>query len=74
MAHGVRDVAAQGIEVFQRRGRQLQLKRTDGARQIQIAVVQMGGIPGVSMTRTAAPQPTRKPTVASANGLGKRKA
>jgi hypothetical protein len=41
---------------------------------VQIAVVQMGGIPGVSMTRTAAPQPTRKPTVASANGLGKRKA
>jgi hypothetical protein len=39
---------------------------------VQIAVVQMGGIPGVTMTRTAAPQPTRK-TAGQVNGLGKRK-
>jgi DNA polymerase-3 subunit alpha len=38
-------------------------------------IIQMG-FPGyfLIVARTAAPQPTRKPTVASANGLGKRKA
>lgn len=39
---------------------------------VQVAVAQLGGIPGVTMSKTAAAQPTRRPT-AAANGLGARK-
>jgi hypothetical protein len=39
---------------------------------VQIAVIQMGGIPGVTMSRTAAPQPTRR-TAGAASGLGVKK-
>jgi hypothetical protein len=37
---------------------------------VQVAVTQLGGVPGVTATKTAAPQPVRK---AAAMGLGQRK-
>jgi hypothetical protein len=42
---------------------------------IQVAMIQMGGIPGLTVAKTSAPQPTRKPAtaVAAATGLGMRK-
>ncbi len=40
---------------------------------VQVAVTQLGGVPGVSLTRTAAPQPTRRPGSPAANGLGMKK-
>jgi hypothetical protein len=42
---------------------------------IQVGMIQMGGIPGLTVAKTSAPQPTRKPAaaVATATGLGMRK-
>ena len=40
---------------------------------IQVAVTQLGGIPGVTMSKTAAPMPTRRPGTAASNGLGMKK-
>jgi hypothetical protein len=37
---------------------------------VQVAVTQLGGVPGVTATKTTAPQPVRK---AAAMGLGQRK-
>jgi hypothetical protein len=40
---------------------------------VQVAMAQLGGVPGVTLTKTPAPQPTRRPGAGTLNGLGPKK-